>query len=203
MQYFINRIKKAKSSDLGGVCNNSNIKVTAGYFYDWRLSQTYNGAFQGGQRAILGSKRSRPPSKNPKKCPILCFAPDKKIISRTFKIIGIFTSQRKRERGRERERERERKRKRERESKRGREREGEKEKSLELSHNEFCPLKKNNLPHFPNQRYINSYNSPKGQLVTYYPAEFKIARENRYIRKICMILKSAECTLYIGQRDRK
>jgi hypothetical protein len=31
------------------------------------------------------------------------------------------------------------------------------EKSLELSHYEFCPLKKNNLPHFPNQRYINSY----------------------------------------------
>ena len=29
-------------------------------------------------------------------------------------------------------------------------------KSLELSHYEFCPLKKNNLPHFPNQRYINS-----------------------------------------------
>jgi hypothetical protein len=28
-------------------------------------------------------------------------------------------------------------------------------------------------------------------LVTYYPAEFKIARENRYIRKICMILVSA------------
>jgi hypothetical protein len=31
------------------------------------------------------------------------------------------------------------------------------EKSLELSHYEFCPPKKNNLPHFPNQRYINSY----------------------------------------------
>jgi hypothetical protein len=30
-------------------------------------------------------------------------------------------------------------------------------------------------------------------LVTYYPAEFKIARENRYIRKICMILVSAVC----------
>ncbi len=30
------------------------------------------------------------------------------------------------------------------------------EKSLELSHYELCPLKKNNLPHFPNQRYINS-----------------------------------------------
>jgi hypothetical protein len=26
-----------------------------------------------------------------------------------------------------------------------------------FSHYEFCPLKKNNLPHFPNQRYINSY----------------------------------------------
>ncbi len=25
---------------------------------------------------------------------------------------------------------------------------------------EFCPLKKNNLPHFPNQRYINSYCNP-------------------------------------------
>jgi hypothetical protein len=31
------------------------------------------------------------------------------------------------------------------------------------------------------------------QLVTYFPAEFKIARENRYIRKICMILLSAVC----------
>ncbi len=45
--------------------------------------------------------------KNPTKCPIICFAPDKKIISRIIKIRGtlvhIFMSQ-KRERGRERAR---------------------------------------------------------------------------------------------------
>ncbi len=83
----------------------------------WRLfffvGKTYNGAFQGvfrGGRDLfdpwvvlsdiqvsdaqdnLEVKRSRPPSKNAKKCPIICFAPDKKkITSRTFKIRGTFT----------------------------------------------------------------------------------------------------------------
>ncbi len=37
------------------------------------------------------------------------------------------------------------------------------------------------------------FNSPKGELITYYPAEFKIARENRYVWKICMILVSVVC----------
>jgi hypothetical protein len=47
------------------------------------------------------------PSKNPKKCPILCFAPDKKIISRTFKIRGalIFLCPKEKEREREERRE--------------------------------------------------------------------------------------------------
>jgi hypothetical protein len=37
------------------------------------------------------------------------------------------------------------------------------------------------------------FNFPWGQLITYSPAEFKIARENRYSKKICMILVSAVC----------
>ncbi len=37
------------------------------------------------------------------------------------------------------------------------------------------------------------FNSPKGELITYYPAEFKIARENRYVWKICIILVSVVC----------
>jgi hypothetical protein len=46
------------------------------------------------------------PSKNPKKCPMICFAPDKKIISRTFKIRGtlVFLCPEERERARVRER---------------------------------------------------------------------------------------------------
>ncbi len=35
-------------------------------------------------------KKLKAPSKNPKKCPIICFAPDKKIISRTLKIRGAL-----------------------------------------------------------------------------------------------------------------
>jgi hypothetical protein len=35
-------------------------------------------------------KKVEAPLKNPKKCPIICFAPDKKIISRTFKIRGAL-----------------------------------------------------------------------------------------------------------------
>jgi hypothetical protein len=35
-------------------------------------------------------KKVKAPSKNPKKCPIICFAPDKKIISRTLKIRGAL-----------------------------------------------------------------------------------------------------------------
>jgi hypothetical protein len=38
----------------------------------------------------LGVIKVSAPSKNPKKCPIICFAPDKKIISRTFKIRGAL-----------------------------------------------------------------------------------------------------------------
>ncbi len=36
-------------------------------------------------------------------------------------------------------------------------------------------------------------NLPQGELITYYPAEFKITRENRYVQKICMILVSVVC----------
>jgi hypothetical protein len=53
------------------------------------------------------------PSKNPKKCPIICFAPDKKNNIPDFqnqRYIGIFMSQRERERERVKERERERER---------------------------------------------------------------------------------------------
>jgi hypothetical protein len=63
--------------------------------------------------------------KNPKKCPIICFAPDKKNNIQDFqnkRYIGIFMSQREREGGRERARARVRKGKgkREREQKRRR-----------------------------------------------------------------------------------
>ncbi len=37
------------------------------------------------------------------------------------------------------------------------------------------------------------FNSHKSELITYYPAEFKIAWENRYVWKICMNLVSAVC----------
>ncbi len=37
------------------------------------------------------------------------------------------------------------------------------------------------------------FNSPNSELITYYPAEFKIAWENRYVEKICMILVSVVC----------
>jgi hypothetical protein len=35
----------------------------------------------------LGVKKVKAPSKNPKNCHIICFAPDKEIISRSFKKI--------------------------------------------------------------------------------------------------------------------
>jgi hypothetical protein len=38
----------------------------------------------------LGVKNVSAPLKNPKKCPIICFAPDKKIISMTVKIRGVL-----------------------------------------------------------------------------------------------------------------
>jgi hypothetical protein len=38
----------------------------------------------------LGVKKVSAPSKNPKKCPIICFAHEKKLISRTFKISGAL-----------------------------------------------------------------------------------------------------------------
>jgi hypothetical protein len=65
---------------------------------------------------------SRSPPKNPKICPIIYFAPDKKIIFRTFKIRStwVFLCPKEREREQEQERERER----ERERDRDREREG-------------------------------------------------------------------------------
>jgi hypothetical protein len=47
----------------------------------------------------FGVKKVKAPTKNPKKYPIIYFATDKKIISRTFKKqrnIGIFMSQRER-----------------------------------------------------------------------------------------------------------
>ncbi len=43
---------------------------------------------------------------NSKKCPLRCFAPDKKVISRTLKIRGTLVPERERERGRDREGER-------------------------------------------------------------------------------------------------
>jgi hypothetical protein len=60
----------------------------------------------------FGAKKVEAPSKNSKKCPITCFAPDKKkIICWTIqnqRYIAIFMSQKERERGGEGERERER-----------------------------------------------------------------------------------------------
>jgi hypothetical protein len=38
----------------------------------------------------LGGKKVSAPSKNPAKCPIICFAREKKLISRTFKISGTL-----------------------------------------------------------------------------------------------------------------
>ncbi len=78
----------------------------------------------------LGVKKVSAPSKNPKKCHIICFAPDKSNnLMQDFqnqRNIGIFMSLRERKREREREREGERKRERERE--REREKKSEKEK---------------------------------------------------------------------------
>ncbi len=78
-------------------------------------------------------------SKNLSKCPILCFAPDKKLIPCTFRIRGtlVFYVPRRggeieREKERERERERgERERERARERARARAREGERERERE------------------------------------------------------------------------
>jgi hypothetical protein len=103
-------------------------------------------------RENLGVKKDSPPSKNLKKCPIICFAPDKRNNFQDFqnhRYIGIFISQREREResksksksrsesesesgkgtgkGKEMERGRERKRERDRERDRERERERERE----------------------------------------------------------------------------
>jgi hypothetical protein len=38
----------------------------------------------------LGVKKVAAPSKNPAKCPIICFAQEKKIISQTFKISSTL-----------------------------------------------------------------------------------------------------------------
>ncbi len=64
--------------------------------YFFFAGKTYNGAFRGA------------PSKNPKKCPIICFAPAKKIISRTFKIRGalVFLCPKEKEERREKKEER-------------------------------------------------------------------------------------------------
>jgi hypothetical protein len=67
----------------------------------------------------LGVKKVSAPSKNPKKCPILCFAPEKKIIFCTFRTevhwyFYVLKRERTREGGRERARERKGKGKRER-----------------------------------------------------------------------------------------
>ncbi len=82
----------------------------------------------------MGSKWSRPPSKNPKKCPIICFAPDKKIISITFNIRGalVFSCPKEGEERRETRDERQEmrdERKREREKERKRETRDERRKS--------------------------------------------------------------------------
>ncbi len=92
----------------------------------------FAGFFEGAETFLTPSlcsgqfwgQKGESPSKNPKKCPIICFAPDKKIISRTLKIRGplVFLCPKERERERERERDRERERERQRERERGRER---------------------------------------------------------------------------------
>jgi hypothetical protein len=77
----------------------------------------------------LGVKKVSAPLKNPKKCPIICFAPDKKIISMTVKIRGVLVFYvPKRERERESESKRERRRERERREERGGRREERREK---------------------------------------------------------------------------
>jgi hypothetical protein len=62
-------------------------------------------------KANFEVKKAKAPSKNPLKCPIICFAPDKKNNLLDFqnqRYIGIFISLRERERGEgEREREQE------------------------------------------------------------------------------------------------
>jgi hypothetical protein len=74
--------------------------VLENYFFIW--GKTYNGAFlgifKGGLDLFdpkivlrydnLGVKKVSAPLKNPAKCPITCFACEKKIISRTSKISG-------------------------------------------------------------------------------------------------------------------
>jgi hypothetical protein len=78
----------------------------------------------------LGVKKVSAPSENPKKCPIISFAPDKKIISRTFKIRGtlVFLCPKEREREKERERKREREQEQEQEQERDWEQEEEQER---------------------------------------------------------------------------
>jgi hypothetical protein len=48
--------------------------------------KTHNGAFKG---IFLGGRDLVDPSKIPK-CPIMCFGPEKKIISHTFRIRGTL-----------------------------------------------------------------------------------------------------------------
>jgi hypothetical protein len=66
------------------------------------------GIFQGGRDWV---KKVKAPSKNPKKCPIMCFAPDKNNITHFQRYTGIFMSPYMQERetggGRERESKRE------------------------------------------------------------------------------------------------
>ncbi len=79
------------------------------------------------RRAVLGSKKSRPPQKIPRNYPLYVLPQTKKLISRTFKIRGtlVFFCPKEREskRARKRDREREWERERERERERVRERE--------------------------------------------------------------------------------
>ncbi len=92
-------------------------------------------------------KKVEAPSKNPKKCPIICFAPDNKIISRTSKIRGALVFLCPKEREGEREREREREREKDCPSLRSGQFRGQKglgplEKPHEIPHYMFCPGKK-------------------------------------------------------------
>jgi hypothetical protein len=94
--------------------------------------KTYNGAFRYTlDNFFLGVKKVSALSKNPKKCSIICFAPDQKnniqdFQNQRYEYVDIFMYQREKKRERERkgerERERERARKRERERERERER---------------------------------------------------------------------------------
>jgi hypothetical protein len=76
----------------------------------------------------FGIKKVEAPSKNPKKCPIMCFAPDKKIIFCTSRISGTLVFLCPKEKEREEREEREERKEREEGEEREWGREGERER---------------------------------------------------------------------------